>query len=101
MIFMSDNKTPHMASVYDRQVIQTIPEYNLFHGQIIDLVSAYNDSPGVWLDTGCGTGTLVIKALDQFKDTSFILADPSGDMLSIAKTKLAGNDRVKFGDKLL
>jgi len=93
---MSDNKTPHMASVYDEQVSQTIPEYNLFHGQIIDLVSGYNGSPSVWLDTGCGTGTLVIKALDQFKDTSFILADPSGDMLSIAKTKLPGNDRVKF-----
>lgn len=93
---MSDNKTPHKASVYDQQVIQTIPEYNLFHGQIIDFVSVYNNSPSVWLDTGCGTGTMVIKALDKFKDTSFILADPSGDMLSIAKTKLAENDRVKF-----
>lgn len=37
-----------------------------------------------------------MKALDQFKDTSFILADPSVDMLNIAKTKLAGNDRIKF-----
>ena len=93
---MSGNKTPHMASVYDEQVSQIIPEYGLFHGQIIDLVSAYNDSPSVWLDTGCGTGTLVMKALEQFKDTSFILADPSVDMLNIAKTKLARNDRVKF-----
>ena len=93
---MSGNKTSHMASVYDEQVNQTIPEYDLFHGQIIDLISTYNDSPSVWLDSGCGTGTLVIKVLDQFKDTSFILADPSVDMLSIAKTKLAGNNRVKF-----
>lgn len=93
---MSDNKTPHKASVYDEQVDQTIPEYELFHDQIIDLVRAYNVSPSAWLDTGCGTGTLVTKALDQFKDTSFNLADPSVDMLSIAKTKLAENDRVKF-----
>lgn len=93
---MSDNKTPHLASVYDEQVSQIIPEYDVFHGQIMDLVSAYNASPSVWLDTGCGTGTLATKALDQFKDTSFILADPSFNMLSIAKTKLAGSARVKF-----
>lgn len=93
---MNDNKTPHMASVYDEQVSQIIPEYDLFHGQIIDLVNTYNDSPSIWLDTGCGTGTLVMKALVQFKDTSFILADPSSDMLSIAKTKLAENKRVRF-----
>lgn len=93
---MSDNTTPHKASMYDEQVAQTIPEYELFHGQIIDLVRAYNVSPSAWLDTGCGTGTLVTKALDQFKDTFFNLADPSVNMLSIAKTKLADNDRVKF-----
>lgn len=93
---MNDNKTSHMASVYDEQVRQTIPEYVLFHDQIIDLVKACNGSPGVWLDTGCGTGTLAMKALEQFKETSFILTDPSVDMLNIAKTKLAGNNRVRF-----
>lgn len=93
---ISDNKTPHMALLYDEQVSRTIPNYNLFHGQIIDLVISYNNSPGVWLDTGSGTGTLVIKALEQFKDTFFILAEPSAEMLNIARAKLAGNDRVKF-----
>lgn len=93
---MSDNKTPHMASVYDEQILQIIPEYCLFHDQIIDLVSAYNVSPSRWLDTGCGTGTLMAKALDKFKETFFILTDPSAGMLDIAQNKLAGNDRVKF-----
>ena len=93
---MSDNKTPGMASVYDEKVNQTIPEYDLLHGQIIDLVYTYNDSPSVWLDTGCGTGTLVMKALEKFENTSFILVDPSVGMLRIAKTKLAENNRVRF-----
>jgi len=93
---MSDNTTSHKASVYDEQIDQTIPVYELFHDQIINLVRTYNYSPSTWLDAGCGTGTLVTKALGQFKDTSFILADPSVNMLSIAKTKLHGNDRVKF-----
>ena len=87
-IFMNDNTTPHKALVYDEQVSKTIPEYELFHNQIIDLVSTYNDSPSSWLDTGCGTGTFVTKALNQFKDTFFNLADPSVDMLNIAKTKI-------------
>ena len=93
---MGDNTTSHKASVYDEQVSNTIPEYNLFSEQIIDFVSAYNDCPRSWLDTGCGTGTMVTKAMNQFKDTSFILAAPSVDMLNIAKTKLVANNRIKF-----
>lgn len=93
---MSDNTTPHMSSVYDEQVRRTIPEYDIFHDQVIDLVRVYNNSPNEWLDTGCGTGTLAIKVLEHFKDTSYTLADPSLEMLNIAKTKLTGNDKIKF-----
>jgi tRNA (cmo5U34)-methyltransferase len=54
--------------------------------------------PKVWLDTGCGTGTLVEQAIKYFYDTLFILSDPSAAMLNQAKSKLANLscDRVKF-----
>lgn len=93
---MGDNKTPHKAAVYDGQVRQTIPEYELFIGQVIDLISVCKGTLSSWLDTGCGTGTLVTKALNRFKETSFILADPSDDMLNIAKNKFDENKRLKF-----
>ena len=50
------------------------------------------------LDTGCGTGTLVQKALKEFHDTYFILADPSSEMLDLAKNKLSKyiHNRLKF-----
>ncbi|MFZ5645937.1 MAG: class I SAM-dependent methyltransferase [Bacillota bacterium] len=95
---MSENTTPHKASEYDGKVSQVIPGYGLFHEQIIDLIRCYNSTPGVWLDTGCGTGSLVLKAYKRFVDTSFILADPSASMLKIAKEKLAGEKRVRFLD---
>lgn len=41
---------------------------------------------------------LVIKALDCFPHTRFILADPSSAMLDISKGKLAGVERVQFLD---
>lgn len=55
-------------------------------------------NPRVWLDTGCGTGTLVKIALTSFPETRFILADPSLDMLKEAKKKLSGitDRRVTF-----
>ena len=50
------------------------------------------------MDTGCGTGTLVQKALEIFDNTYFILADPSFEMLDLAKNKLLKHfpDRVNF-----
>lgn len=93
---MGGNTTSHKASVYDQQVGRTIPAYDLFHEQVMDLVKAHNVSPNEWLDTGCGTGTLATKALDQFINTSFILSDPSAEMLNMAKIKLVGSDRVRF-----
>lgn len=45
------------------------------------------NEPEIWLDTGCGTGTLVQKALEEFNNTFFILADPSVEMLNKAWIK--------------
>jgi tRNA (cmo5U34)-methyltransferase len=86
-----------LAAVYDQQVGDTIPYYDAFHQETINLIKAAQIEPKNWLDTGCGTGTLVQKALPIFPNTTFILADPSREMLNNAKKKLANiaNGRVQ------
>jgi tRNA (cmo5U34)-methyltransferase len=88
-MFGSDNATPHSAGSYDTEVRNTLPYYDSFHEQTINLIKAMQLIPKLWLDTGCGTGTLVQKAIAAFPHTHFVLADPSGKMLKIAKTKLS------------
>jgi tRNA (cmo5U34)-methyltransferase len=95
-MFHSDNSTPHTAANYDEQVHKTIPYYDCFHQETLNLISAMELQPKSWLDTGCGTGTLVEKALKLFPDTSFVLVDPSPQMLNAAKGKLVGYPNVAF-----
>jgi tRNA (cmo5U34)-methyltransferase len=85
-----DNATAHISAEYDEKVRTTIPYYDCFHLETINIVKAAGIVPKTWLDTGCGTGTLAVKALKAFPETRFILADPSPAMLEQAKKKLAG-----------
>lgn len=95
-----DNTTPHLSTVYDSQILNTIPFYECFHNETINIVKALKIEPKIWLDTGAGTGTLVKRCIDIFPNTLFLLADPSREMLDEAKKKLSGYgaDRVKFLD---
>lgn len=88
---MSDNSTSHMAAVYDAKIDFTIPYYSLFHKETISVVRTYNPAPEAWLDTGCGTGTLTVAALPVFPGTKFTMADPSPEMLAIAREKLSSS----------
>ena len=94
----SDNTTPHPSSVYDTGVRATIPYYEAFSRESINLVKALGVAPACWLDTGCGTGTLVQQAWPLFPRTEFLLADPSAGMLQEAGRKLAGLPRVRILD---
>lgn len=82
-----DNQSAHNSEVYDTQINDTIPYYNCFNNETINFVKVVKNNPKVWLDTGCGTGSLVEKASKVFKNTLFILADPSEGMLKQAKIK--------------
>jgi tRNA (cmo5U34)-methyltransferase len=77
-----------MAAEYDEKITTTIPNYEFFHSETIDLVKTIHPLPEKWLDTGCGTGTLLLAAHPCFKHTKFTLADPSHEMLLIVKDKL-------------
>jgi tRNA (cmo5U34)-methyltransferase len=90
----NDNLTAHSALSYDEHIRQSIPNYDSFHEETVNLVAAYSPNPDFWLDTGCGTGTLILKAYSTFLNTKFVLADPSAAMLEIAKQKLNSIDNV-------
>jgi tRNA (cmo5U34)-methyltransferase len=95
-MFHSDNTTPHTAETYDQQVRKTIPYYDCFHEETLNIIKAAGITPKAWLDTGCGTGTLAQKAIAQFPETKFVLADPSPQMLQTAKQKLAGYSNIEY-----
>jgi tRNA (cmo5U34)-methyltransferase len=84
-----DNSTPHSAEKYDSQIRCIIPYYDSFHEETINLIKATQIEPQTWLDTGCGTGTFAERALAAFPKTHFILADPSEEVLLVAKKKFA------------
>ncbi len=93
-----DNSTPHLSAVYDSQILNTIPYYECFHNEAINIIKVIKKEPKIWLDVGAGTGTLVKRCMDLFPNTLFILADPSSEMLSEAKKKLSGygENRLQF-----
>jgi len=85
----SQNATPHLPEDYDARISSVLPYYSFFHQETIRLVKSLASSPKIWLDTGCGTGSLVNKAIEEFLDTKFLLLDPSEGMLEQAKGKLS------------
>jgi tRNA (cmo5U34)-methyltransferase len=94
---MGDNKTAHMANEYDGSIGRTIPFYGLIHSEILRIVKIYNPMPRSWLDTGCGTGSLVYGASGQFPGTKFYACDPSREMLDIAIKKNEGKSLEVLG----
>ncbi len=84
-----NNKTPHLAEEYDGHISNTIPYYQSFHVETLNILKVIGNEPKMWLDTGCGTGSLIKMALAEFPQTCFILADPSLDMLNQAREKLS------------
>ena len=88
----NDNKSAYNSGIYDDKIVNVLPYYRDFHGQIIDLVRNMVFENPDWLDTGCGTGTLARRVLEDRNDVKITLCDPSEKMLAEAKEKLIGND---------
>jgi tRNA (cmo5U34)-methyltransferase len=93
-----DNSTPYQSEQYDTHVVDTLPYYDSYHQETINLIKALPFKPELWLDTGCGTGSLVQNALLEFSDTEFLLLDPSEAMIKQAKLKLTekNSERLRF-----
>lgn len=93
---MGHNLTSYTSEEYDKGVLNTIPYYDYFNKEIIDLIKNTDIKVDNWLDTGCGTGYLFLEAKNSFKNTNFILADPSIDMIKLSKNKINLDDKVTF-----
>lgn len=93
---MKDNTTSQPAHKYDAEIEKTHPMYKYFNRETLNLVEVVNPKPERWLDTGCGTGILATGATEIFKETHFVLADPSEAMLAVAKDKLGHNNKIEF-----
>jgi tRNA (cmo5U34)-methyltransferase len=82
---MADNATPHAASDYEVEVARTIP----FHAELLQQAAgaavAAVPLPQRWLDTGCGPGRLVAVARALAPEAAFFMADPSTQMLDLAR----------------
>jgi tRNA (cmo5U34)-methyltransferase len=82
---MADNATPHAAADYEVEVARTIP----FHAELLRQAAAVAVAavplPKRWLDTGCGPGRLVALARALAPDAAFFMADPSTEMLALAR----------------
>lgn len=89
-----NNTTPLSATEYDANIENTIPFYYEFYRQTIDLIKSFKIHEGKWLDTGCGTGTLVSEALKAFECFQFVLCDPSEAMIMQSKLKLSQNNKI-------
>ncbi|MCK9150402.1 methyltransferase [Methanobacterium alcaliphilum] len=95
-----DNTTPYISELYDAHVINTLPYYASYHQETINLIKSLPEKPKIWMDTGCGTGSLITKALRVFPKTQFLLLDPSEGMIDQAQKKFCtlSKNRIKFLD---
>ncbi|MGB9927676.1 MAG: methyltransferase [Methanosarcina sp.] len=95
---MTKNYTFHPPEDYDDHIYDMLPFYLSFHQETINLIKSFPSSPKVWMDSGCGTASLVNKAIKEFPDAKFLLVDPSEGMLDQARKKLSSypEERLEF-----
>lgn len=84
---MNDNKSPFSSSEYDRKIRQTLPYYDEFYQQVIELVKSFHLKSVKWLDIGCWTGKMGSIALEMVKPEKFVFCDSSEEMIKIAKER--------------
>lgn len=75
------------AEEYDKMIKRTLPFYETFYDEIIQVVKVQWHKPVNWLDIGCGTGKMAEVAFRQIPIEKFVFCDPSSEMLAIAKSR--------------
>ena len=86
---MIDNTSAFNSFEYDRKIRQTMPYYEEYYRQIIELVKTVYKSPVNWLDIGCGTGMMGAAAFDQIQIKRFIFMDSSEAMINLTKERFS------------
>lgn len=83
---MIDNITAFSSSDYNEKIRETIPYYDEFYKEIIELIHTLNKRVS-WLDVGCGTGNMAEKAIGKIELESFTFCDISSNMIESVKKK--------------
>ncbi len=84
---MNDNKSAFKSSEYDCKIRQTIPYYDDFYEQTVELVKTVSHSAVRWLDIGCGTGKMGSVAFKNIQIEKFVFCDCSEKMIQIVKER--------------
>lgn len=93
---MNDNKSAFNSIEYDRKIKQTLPYYDEFYKQVIDLVEIFHLNTIRWLDIGCGTGKMGGVAFENLKLEKFVFCDCSDEMIRIAKERFKHYNAAEF-----
>lgn len=86
---MNDNATPFKPSEYDQKIKITLPFYEDFYDQIVEVVNAYFGRKLTWLDIGCGTGKMAEVAFLKTPIAHFTFCDSSPQMIEIARRRFS------------
>lgn len=84
---MNDNASAFHSGEYDTKIKQTLPYYEDFYEQIIELVKTLNHNAVRWLDVGCGTGKMGSAAFGNIPIEKFVFCDCSEKMIEIVKQR--------------
>lgn len=84
---MKDNISAFNSTEYDVKIKHTLPFYEEFYKQVVDVVKIHNPQALTWLDVGCGTGKMGYAALNQLDIERFVFCDSSAEMIGIVQKR--------------
>lgn len=88
--------TAFCAEKYDEKIRQTLPFYEEFYEQVIDVLDISGKKSVSWLDIGCGTGKMYEAARKRISIQEFVFTDISEKMLAVAKARFqTGENRFR------
>lgn len=84
---------------YDRLAPRYDDRWQHYIRATTEATAAHVELPagGTLLDVGCGTGALLLALVGRSERATLVGIDPSGEMLSIARSRLTGDIRLEQG----
>lgn len=75
------------AEEYDVKIRQTLPFYDEFYKQVVDILEVWDRHELSWLDIGCGTGKMYEAVGKRLYIREFVFTDISEKMLAVAEER--------------